>query len=95
MSRKQINELLWNKLPVDYSDTQRINKIGNLIMELKRQGVIKTDEKRLWHLAWKWDYVGLREKLREITWILRDFYVGINVRIFGNLFIYGIFADKI
>ena len=51
LSRKQINELLWNKLPVDYTDTQRVNKIGNLIMKLKRQGVIKTDEKRLWHLA--------------------------------------------
>ena len=51
LSRKQINELLWNKLPVDYTDTQRVNKIGNLIMKLKRQGVIKTDEKRLWYLA--------------------------------------------
>lgn len=51
LSRKQINELLWNKLPVDYTDTQRVNKIGNLIMKLKRQGVIKTDEKRSWHLA--------------------------------------------
>lgn len=51
LSRKQINELLWNKLPVDFTDTQRINKIGNLIMKLKRQGIIKTDEKRLWHLA--------------------------------------------
>ena len=51
LSRKQINELLWNKLPIDYSDTQRVNKIGNLIMKLKRQGVIKIDEKRLWHLA--------------------------------------------
>lgn len=51
LSRKQINELLWNKLPVDYTDTQRVNKIGNLIMKLKRQGVIKTDEKRLWHLT--------------------------------------------
>ena len=51
LSRKQINELLWNKLPVDYTNTQRVNKIGNLIMKLKRQGVIKTDEKRLWHLT--------------------------------------------
>ena len=51
LSRKQINELLWNKLPVDYTDTQRVNKIGNLIMKLKRQGVIKTDEKRSWQLA--------------------------------------------
>ena len=51
LSRKQINELLWNKLPVDFSDTQRLNKIGNLIMRMKRGGLIKTDEKRMWHLA--------------------------------------------
>ena len=51
LSHKQINELLWNKLPVDFSDTQRLNKIGNLIMRMKRGGLIKTDEKRMWHLA--------------------------------------------
>ena len=67
LSRKQINELLWNKLPVDYTDTQRVNKIGNLIMKLKRQGVIKTDEKRSWHLV-RENYVRLRGNLR-------DFYV--------------------
>ena len=49
LSRKQINELLWNKLPVDFSDTQRLNKIGNLLMKLKREGAIKIDEKRMWH----------------------------------------------
>ena len=49
LSRKQINELLWNKLPVDFTDTQRINKIGNLLMRMKRDGAIKIDEKRMWH----------------------------------------------
>ena len=49
LSRKQINELLWNKLPVDFTDTQRLNKIGNLLMKMKRDGVIKIDEKRMWH----------------------------------------------
>ena len=49
LSRKQINELLWNKLPVDFTDTQRLNKIGNLLMRMKRYGVIKLDEKRMWH----------------------------------------------
>ena len=49
LSRKQINELLWNKLPVDFTDTQRLNKIGNLLMKMKRNGVIKIDEKRMWH----------------------------------------------
>ena len=49
LSRKQINELLWNKLPIDFTDTQRINKIGNLLMRMKRDGTIKVDEKRMWH----------------------------------------------
>ena len=49
LSRKQINELLWNKLPIDFTDTQRINKIGNLLMRMKRDGAIKIDEKRMWH----------------------------------------------
>ena len=51
LSRKQINELLWNKLPIDYTDTQRLNKIGNLLMRMKREGSIVLDEKRMWHLA--------------------------------------------
>ena len=51
LSRKQINELLWNKLPIDYTDTQRLNKIGNLLMRMKREGSIVVDEKRLWHLT--------------------------------------------
>ena len=49
LSRKQINELLWSKLPVDFTDTQRLNKIGNLLMRMKRDGAIKIDEKRMWH----------------------------------------------
>lgn len=51
LSRKQINELLWNKLPIDYTDTQRLNKIGNLLMRMKREGSIVVDEKRMWHLV--------------------------------------------
>ena len=39
----------WNKLPVDFTDTQRLNKIGNLLMRMKRDGAIKIDEKRMWH----------------------------------------------
>ena len=49
LSRKQINERLWSKLPVDFTDTQRLNKIGNLLMRMKRDGAIKIDEKRMWH----------------------------------------------
>lgn len=51
LSRKQINELLWNKLPIDYTDNQRLNKIGNLLMKMKRSGSIVVNEKRMWHLA--------------------------------------------
>ena len=51
LSRKQINELLWGKLPIDYTDTQRLNKIGNLLMKMRRQGVIWVDEDRMWHLV--------------------------------------------
>ena len=51
LSRKQINELLWNKLPIDYTDSQKVGKIGNLLTKLRKKGVIYTDEKRLWHLS--------------------------------------------
>ena len=51
LSRKQINELLWNKLPIDYTDEQKIGKIGNLLTKLRKKGIIYTDEKRLWHLS--------------------------------------------
>ena len=50
LSRKQINELLWNKLTIDYTDDQRVRKIGNLLTKLRKNGVIYTDENRLWHL---------------------------------------------
>jgi len=30
LNRKQINELLWNKLPIDLTEEQKISKIGNL-----------------------------------------------------------------
>lgn len=51
LSRKQINELLWNKLPIDYTDDQKIGKIGNLLTKLRKKGLIYTDVKRLWHLS--------------------------------------------
>lgn len=50
LSRKQINELLWNKLPVDFTEKQKIGKIGNLITKLIKKWIIYTDEKRQWHL---------------------------------------------
>lgn len=51
LSRKQINELLWNKLPIDFTENQKIGKIGNLLTKLRKKGIIYTDEKRLWHLS--------------------------------------------
>ena len=51
LSRKQINELLWNKLPVDFTEEQKIGKIGNLLTKLRKKAFIYTDEKRLWHLS--------------------------------------------
>jgi ATP-dependent DNA helicase RecG len=37
MTRKDIDELLWNKLPDWMDDKQKRNKVGNLIGELRRQ----------------------------------------------------------
>ena len=51
LSRKQINELLWNKLPTDFTEDQKIGKIGNLLTKLRKKGIIYTNEKRLWHLS--------------------------------------------
>ena len=51
LSRKQINELLWNKLPIDYTEDQKVRKIGNLLTKLRKKGTIFTDEIRLWHLS--------------------------------------------
>lgn len=51
MTRKQINELLWNKLPIDYTEEQKYNKVKNLLYSMRKQGSIKLDEKRNWHLG--------------------------------------------
>ena len=41
MSRKDLDELLWNKLPDWMSDDQKRNKVGNLLGELRRLELIK------------------------------------------------------
>lgn len=54
MSRQDIDQLLWNKLPEWMTDEQRKNKVMNLIMELKRNGKIMnkgTMRKSLWILC--------------------------------------------
>jgi len=41
LTRKDIDELLWNKLPDVMDDKQKKNKVGNLLGELRRQGLAK------------------------------------------------------
>ena len=40
LGRKDIDELLWNKLPDWMSDEQKKNKIKNLLSELNQSGKI-------------------------------------------------------
>lgn len=50
LSRKQIDELLWGKLPIDYTDEQKLSKIKNLLQKLHKNGVVWLDKNRKWHL---------------------------------------------
>jgi ATP-dependent DNA helicase RecG len=43
MTRREIDELLWKKLPDWMSDEQRANRIHNLIAELRNKRLIKND----------------------------------------------------
>ena len=49
LSRKQINELLWNKLPVDFTEKQKMAKIKNLLYKMHKNDEIWLDEDRMWH----------------------------------------------
>ena len=51
MSRKDINELLMNKLPDVLSDEQKYRKIGNLLSSLRKTNTIKIGKKRNWILV--------------------------------------------
>ena len=51
LSRKQINELLWNKLPIGYKDEQKISKIGNLLTKMRKQVLIVLSANHKWHLS--------------------------------------------
>ena len=51
LSRTQINELLWNKLPSDFDDKRKSAKIGNLLTKMRKAGVIITAEKKRWKLT--------------------------------------------
>ena len=50
LSRKQINELLWNKLPVDFTEDQKMAKIKNLLYKMHKNNTIYLDENRNWRL---------------------------------------------
>ena len=50
LNRKQVNDLLWTKLPIDYTDEQKLSRIGNLLTKMRKQGFICIDEKRKWKL---------------------------------------------
>lgn len=41
LTRKEIDDLLWNKLPDWMNDPQRKHKVGNLLGELRRAGLIR------------------------------------------------------
>lgn len=54
LSRRDIDELLWNKLPEWMDEKQRKNKVANLIAELRRTGKIineGSDTQSLWVLV--------------------------------------------
>ena len=49
LGRKQINELLWNKLPIDFTEEQKMAKIKNLLYKMHKNDEIWLDEDRMWH----------------------------------------------
>ena len=50
--KKDIRELLWDKLPNVLSDVQKENKIHNLLASLKRQGIIGKDSENQQKSNW-------------------------------------------
>ena len=50
LSRKQINGILWTKLPAVLSDEQKLNKIENILKKLRKAKVIYVGRKKLWRL---------------------------------------------
>ncbi|MBO4699167.1 hypothetical protein J5690_06100 [bacterium] len=53
MTRKDLNTLLLDKLPEYMTSEQRINKVGNILGSLRKQGVILntgSDHQPIWKL---------------------------------------------
>lgn len=50
--KKDIRELLWDKLPDVLSDIQKENKIRNMLTALRKQGIIDTDSENQQKSSW-------------------------------------------
>ena len=51
LTRKQVNELLWHKLPANYDEDRKNNKIGNLLTKFRKKGLIICDSQKKWRLS--------------------------------------------
>lgn len=51
LKRLDFDKLIINKLPSILSETQKKNKVGNLLKMLRIAGIIYSDEHRIWHLS--------------------------------------------
>lgn len=51
LKRLDFDKLIINKLPSILSETQKKNKVGNLLKMLRISGIIYSDEHRIWHLS--------------------------------------------
>lgn len=52
VSRKDVDDLLFTKLPDALTEKQKITKIGHLLSALKKNGTIRLGEKKMW------EYIG-------------------------------------
>ena len=50
-SRTELSQLLTDKLPDTLSESQRFDKITNLLSSLRKSGIIRVGEKRMWFLT--------------------------------------------
>ncbi len=50
--KKDIRELIWDKLPNALSDVQKENKIRNMLTMLKKQGIIEKDSENQQKSNW-------------------------------------------
>ena len=50
--RKDIQALLWDKLPSIMADKQKEDKIRNLLTSLRKQGIIRTDSGNQQKSSW-------------------------------------------